>query len=388
MLNFNLKLKKQLEVFLSKKDPFKVFLFSKGRVAEYGILKALGIGQGDEVIVSGFTCVSVINPILYLGAKPIYADINPRTFNVDVSTIEGLISKDTKLIIAQNTFGLPMELESLEILAKEYGIKVIEDSAHGFGGQYKDDLNGTYFDSSFFSTQWSKPLSTGIGGIAISRDPEVIAVLEEFEKDCQPPSLIDKLEIFSMWIAYMFLLNTRTFWFFFTLYIKLQNFKIGVDKKSDQEYEKPVFFKEFLQSFSSIQSLIGLFELSRYNKTLAHRKDIASRYDKILKKLGKKPVYVPKESDHTYLKYCIRVKCNRDFIELAKKENIEMNRWPYSPLTPVEHNLENWFYQLGQCKESELATRQIINLPTHRKVNKNYLSRLEEFLKKHQELIL
>lgn len=135
--------------------------FWKGRVALYVILKALGIGPGDEVIVPAYTCVVVPNAILYTGATPIYADINPTTYCCDAVEIERHITPKTRAIICQNTYGLSWEVDQIADMGKRYGIATIEDCTHGFGGTYKGRHNGSFCDASFFSSQWNKPFSTG-----------------------------------------------------------------------------------------------------------------------------------------------------------------------------------------------------------------------------------
>jgi dTDP-4-amino-4,6-dideoxygalactose transaminase len=127
-----------------------VFLFWKGRVALYSILKAIVVKLSDEIILPAFTCVVVVNPIIYLGTKPVYADINSRTFNIDIENIEKKITPRTKVILAQNTFGLSSDLAPIMEVARKYNLWVIEDCAHGFGGNYKGKKNGTIADAAFF----------------------------------------------------------------------------------------------------------------------------------------------------------------------------------------------------------------------------------------------
>src|SRR4030065_107448 len=79
------------------------FAFWKGRVAWYAILRALGVGEGDEVVLPGYTCVMDVNPIKYLGAKPVYVDIDPDTFNINVKLLQRKVTKKTRAIIAQHT---------------------------------------------------------------------------------------------------------------------------------------------------------------------------------------------------------------------------------------------------------------------------------------------
>ena len=163
-------LKEQLAGYLST-NPNSVFLFWKGRVGLYAILKSLGIKDGDEIILPAFTCVVAVNPITYLGAKPVYVDIDPMTYNMDVSMIERKVTGKTKAILAQNTFGLAADLDGIFEVANRYKLGVIEDCAHGVGGFHKGKPNGTIADASFFSSQWNKPFSTGLGGYAITKDP-------------------------------------------------------------------------------------------------------------------------------------------------------------------------------------------------------------------------
>ncbi len=89
------------------------FAFWKGRVALYAILRALGIGEGDEVILPGYTCVMDVNPIKYLGARAVFVDIEPTTYNLDVRLLEEKITPRTKIVIAQHTYGYPCEMDGI-----------------------------------------------------------------------------------------------------------------------------------------------------------------------------------------------------------------------------------------------------------------------------------
>ncbi|MCB0824080.1 MAG: aminotransferase class I/II-fold pyridoxal phosphate-dependent enzyme, partial [Bacteroidales bacterium] len=139
-----------------------IFLYWKGRVALFALLKAMGVSAGDEVILPGFTCVVVPNAIKYLGATPVYVDVLKEPMNPDVRNYENAISPKTKVIITQNTFGLSFEVDKIAALAKAKNIYSIEDCTHGFGGTFNGKPNGSYCDAAFFSTQWNKPFSTGI----------------------------------------------------------------------------------------------------------------------------------------------------------------------------------------------------------------------------------
>ena len=93
------------ETFANWTGMRSAFAFWKGRVAMYAILRALGVAEGDEVILPGYTCVMDVNPIKYLGAEPVFVDIEPVTYNMDVSLLEEKITPNTKVIVAQHTCG-------------------------------------------------------------------------------------------------------------------------------------------------------------------------------------------------------------------------------------------------------------------------------------------
>src|SRR5262249_30284066 len=102
--------------------------------------------------------------------------------------LEARITQKTRAILAQNTFGLAPPMDELRSIAARRRLALIEDCAHGFGGTYRGEKNGTLADASFFSTQWNKPFSTGLGGIAVTRDPAVARRLREIEGRLASPS--------------------------------------------------------------------------------------------------------------------------------------------------------------------------------------------------------
>ena len=132
------------------------FSFWKARVALYAILNSLGIGQGDEVILPGYTCVMDVNPIKYLGAKPIYVDIEPQTYNMNPSLMEANITDKTRVIIAQHTYGYPCDMDKIFEIAARHNLPVIEDCCLSLGSKYKGQLVGTLGKAAYFSFQWNK----------------------------------------------------------------------------------------------------------------------------------------------------------------------------------------------------------------------------------------
>ncbi|MGA2121572.1 MAG: DegT/DnrJ/EryC1/StrS family aminotransferase [Methanoregula sp.] len=139
--------------------------FASGRMAFFSLMKSLRIGKGDEVIIPGFTCSVVANAVFRTGARPIYSDIDPDTLGSDASAIARCITPQTRLIVAQHSFGIPCTIDEIADLAKSKGIFLVEDSALALDSRLHGKSVGTWGDAAFFSTDHSKPLNTIIGGM-------------------------------------------------------------------------------------------------------------------------------------------------------------------------------------------------------------------------------
>ncbi|MHA1371012.1 MAG: DegT/DnrJ/EryC1/StrS family aminotransferase [Promethearchaeota archaeon] len=136
-------------------------------------LMALGIGLGDEVIVSDYTFVASGSAVVGVNAVPIFCDINPETFNIDEEKIESLITPRTKAIIAVHLGGMPCKMERIVEIAQEHDLKVVEDCAHAHGARYKGKRLGNWGDVGTFSFQASKTIASGEGGAIICNDDDL-----------------------------------------------------------------------------------------------------------------------------------------------------------------------------------------------------------------------
>lgn len=171
------------------------FSFWKGRIALYAILKALGITQGDEVILPGFTCVVVPSAIEFTDAKPIYIDNKSGTYHIDPELVKASITKKTKAILIQHTFGIPGPLEEISYISQKYGIPFIEDCAHSIGSSVNNRPVGTWGIASFFSSQWSKPYTTGLGGIAVINDTSLVKKMQEVVDSMVTPPFLERFKL-------------------------------------------------------------------------------------------------------------------------------------------------------------------------------------------------
>lgn len=149
-------------------------------------LMALGVGPGDEVITPGFTYIATAEVVALLGAKPVYVDVDPRTYNVDPSLLEAAITPRTKAIIPVSLFGQCAEFDSINQMAARHGIAVIEDAAQSFGASYKGRKScnlSLIACASFFP---SKPLGCyGDGGAIFTSDDELAGVMRQIARHGQ-----------------------------------------------------------------------------------------------------------------------------------------------------------------------------------------------------------
>ena len=136
-------------------------------------VEALGIGEGDEVILPTFTIISCIHQIIRSGATPVLVDSDPNTWNMDISQIEEKITIKTKAIMVVHIYGLPVDIDPILELAIKYNLKIIEDAAEMIGQSYKGNPCGSFGDLSTFSFYPNKHITTGEGGMVLTDDEEL-----------------------------------------------------------------------------------------------------------------------------------------------------------------------------------------------------------------------
>ena len=133
-------------------------------------LAALDIQPGDEVIVPAFTWIATANVVEHLGGKVVFCDIDPETFNLDVSQLEAIITSRTKAVLPVHLFGLAADMDAINKIAKKHRLSVVEDAACGFGSRYQGKHVGTLGDTASFSFHPRKAITTGEGGMITTND--------------------------------------------------------------------------------------------------------------------------------------------------------------------------------------------------------------------------
>lgn len=146
---------------------------SSGTTALHIALASIGIQKGDEVITTPLSCISTANPILYLNAKPIFADVEPTTLNLNPTTVRKKITKKTRAILPVHMFGHPIDIDPIMEMAEKHDIYVVEDAAHALGAKYKGKKVGSIGHIACFSFYGDKIITTAEGGIALTNDEEL-----------------------------------------------------------------------------------------------------------------------------------------------------------------------------------------------------------------------
>lgn len=157
-----------------------------GTVSLHLGLVALGIGSGDEVIIPAFTMIASAFAVCYTGAMPVFVDVDPGTWNIDVSKIEEKITERTKAIMPVHIFGQMCEMDKITEIARKYNLKVIEDAAEAHGATFKGVKAGSYSDIGSFSFFANKNLTTGEGGMLVTNDENLYNKMRYHKNMCFP----------------------------------------------------------------------------------------------------------------------------------------------------------------------------------------------------------
>ncbi|TKJ36656.1 MAG: hypothetical protein CEE38_10130 [Planctomycetes bacterium B3_Pla] len=359
----------------------RAFGFWKGRVALYALLRALDVNQGDEVILPGYTCVMNVNPIKYVGAKPVYVDIEPDTFNMNANLLEEKITSKTKVIVAQHTYGYPCEMDAIMDIAQSKGISVIEDCCLALGSKYKGKLAGTFGRAGYFSFQWNKPYTTGLGGMVITSERKLTEQIESLLADeMRPPPSWEVFMLRAQLIIYRLLVYPRTTALAQNVFRYLTRKGAVVGSSSTSEYE-PVKADDFFKGMSTVQARSGIRQLGKIEANISHRKKMTQLYDELLAGRGwRSNKYDMDLVEPVLVRYPVRITEKRKALAQAAKAGVELGSWFECPLHPIETPLTSYDYEIGMCPEADKASREVVNLPLHPRANERTAVKTVKFI--------
>lgn len=366
---------------LFQADAERITLWSKGRVGLYALLKALGVCSGDEIIVTGYTCVMVPSAPFFLGAVCRYVDIDPGTYNLNPALLDSAVSDRTRAIIVQHTYGIAQDMEPVLQWASKRGLPVIEDCCHAVGSRYRGKLCGTFGAGAFFSGQWNKPFSTGLGGMLVVNDQKLLNGVRSLYQTAANPSAIEDLRIRGQILAYRALVNPRTVMAITRFYRFLSGLGLAIGSSSSQELAGDMP-RDYFKRMAPSQEKEGEGNLADISGLLEHRKMISALYSRRLPALGFGALKENRDSENVLLRYPVRVANKQEVLKEALRKGVEIGSWFEIPLHPFGTDMAKFGYQTGMCPHSEQACTEVVNLPTHAKISESEVSRILEFLKR------
>ena len=268
-------------------------------------LMAMGVKPEDEVIVPEITWIATVEPVLYIGAKPIFVDILPNTWCINPQKIEEAITPKTKAIIVVHLYGNVCEMDEIMAIAKKYNLMVLEDAAEGLGSEYKGKKCGSIGDAGVFSFHGTKTMTTGEGGILVTNNE--------------------------------------------TIYEKAKILNDHGRNPKDPEH-KPYWMRDYGYKYkmSNLQAALGLAQTERIEELIARKRQIFNCYQEMLADL---PLKLNPEPPYTKNSYWLptavmdeHINFDRDtFFTLCKENNIDSRPffYPLSSLPMFESKLEN-----------------------------------------------
>ncbi|MEX0616741.1 MAG: aminotransferase class I/II-fold pyridoxal phosphate-dependent enzyme [Candidatus Woykebacteria bacterium] len=370
-------LKRELEKYFGT----KVYPVNSGRSAIYLVLKAAGIGEGDEVIIQAYTCNAVPNPIIWTGAMPIYADIQEDTLNVDPKNLEAKITKRTKAIILQHTFGRPGSLEEVLKLAKANNLLLIEDCAHSLGGSYKGKKLGTFGDAAIISFGREKVVSALAGGAILINNPKLEKPVENEIEKLTFPSFITYLKEFNNFFTWRLLIRKLFFTNLGTSllnFLNRQEFFNVVTSQKELVGEKPAWYPKLLPgTFAKI----ALAEFPKVELANKHRNKIAGFYEEKIKNPKFKLL---KPHSGVYLRFAVLAENPEPVFEEARKRKFWFGNWYNTPVYPNRVDLSKMHYEPLSCPKAEKAANQTINLPNYQGMAEEEAQEIVDFINSYE----
>jgi len=314
-------------------------------------LIAAGISEGDEVITTPFTFTATASVIHHVGARPVFVDVDEKTFNIDIDKIEKKITKKTKAIIPVHYAGQPVDIDSVHKIAKKHNLIVIEDAAHAAGALYKSKKIGSLSDFTVFSFHPIKNMTTGDGGMITTNNQKYAEKLAS-------------LRLHGM---------TRDAWKRHT---------------ATGTWQYDIETPGFKYNMTDIAAALGIHQLKKLNKFISRRKEIAAVYNSEFSKIPEITIpFVKKNSDHIFTLYTILIntknlKITRDeIVEELKKAGIGAHI-QFIPLHYLTFYKKEFGYKKGDFPVSEGLFEKILSLPIYPKMTKSDVSYVIKTLKK------
>jgi dTDP-4-amino-4,6-dideoxygalactose transaminase len=309
------------EAFAAKLGVPYAAAVSSGTAGLHLLCVSAGIEAGDEVITSPYSFAASANCFIYEGGVPVFADIDPRTLNLDPAAVEAAVTPRTKAIVAVDIYGYPCELDPLRAIAEKHGLAFIEDSCEALGAEYKGRPLGSHGPAAVFAFYPNKQITTGEGGMVTTHSEEEWRLLRSLRNQGRGDS--------GGW---------------------LEHVRLGFNYRIDD-----------------ISAALGLGQVGKLDEVLALRASVAKRYDDLLAGIDGVEVPCADDDDHkrSWFVYVVKLPDNETrerVIAHFERESIGFNRYlPSIHLQPYIR--ERYGFTEGLCPVSEDASSRTLALP-------------------------
>lgn len=300
---------------------------SNGTSALHAACFAAGIGEGDEVITTPITFAASANCVLYCGGTPVFADIDPKTYNISPEEIEKKITSKTKAIIPVHYTGQPCDMDAIFAIAKKYNLIVIQDAAHALGADYKGQKIGSLGDMTTFSFHPVKHITTGEGGMILTNN-------EEFYK---------KLVLFR---------------------------SHGITRNPEQmlKNEGAWYYEQldlgYNYRMTDIQCALGISQMKRLDEFVEKRRVLVERYNQAFQNVeGITIPFMEKDCNSSWHLYVIQVENRKEVFDKLRKAGIGVNVH-YIPVYKHPYYQKNG-YDNVVCENAEKLYEHMISLPLY-----------------------
>jgi perosamine synthetase len=323
---------------------------SSGTAGLHLAMIAAGIKEGDEVITAPFSFIASANCIIYVGAKPVFVDVDPLTYNMDPRNIESKITKKTKAILVVHILGQSADMNPIIKLAKKYKLKIIEDACESIDAAYQGRKVGTFGESAVFAFYPNKQMTTGEGGMIVTNSKKIYELCSSLRNQGRSPNM--------QWLDHKYL---------------GYNYRLG-----------------------EMSAALGIVQLKKLDFMIQKKREIASMYNKYFKEYNEivSVPHVANGNTHTWFVYVLCIKnprIKRDEI-IKDLHDIGIATKPYLPSIHLfDFYRKKFKYKLGDFPISESISKSVLALPLYIGLKSNdikYISgKVIETIKKHDKRI-
>ncbi|GHT54511.1 aminotransferase DegT [Endomicrobiia bacterium] len=310
-----------------------------GTTSLHTALLMCGVKSGDKVVTTPFSFIATANSILFCNAKPIFADIDPKTFNINPVELEKILKKEknVKAVLIVHLYGLSCDMDAILELKQKYKFKLIEDSCQAHGAEFKNKKVGSFGDASAFSFYATKNMMTGEGGIILTNDAK-------FDKYAR------------------------------------QVINHGRDAHSTYTV------LGYNYRLTNLAAAIGVAQLEQLENWISKRIANAQEYNEAFKDLDFLQIpCVPKNSRHVFHQYTIRVSPSQreEFIKYIADKGIGSGIY-YNSVIYNQPFYKQLGYEVGLCKEAEKVAQEVVSLPIHQSLSKADIYKIIKVIKSYK----